>query len=84
MTRYINVDSVKFIGGDKEQIKGMGGFDDPTGILEVGKVYEVRSVIESGWSTEVKLRGIKGIFNSVLFVESETGKEVNYFPGEEC
>lgn len=57
----------KFIGCSKDQI-AWGGCDDPKGILQVGRIYEVEDVEIHSWHTKYILKGLPGgKFNSVCF-----------------
>ena len=57
---------VKYLGCDQDQIK-FGNCDDPRGLLEVGRVYEVEGREIHSWHTKLKIEGVKGWFNSVCF-----------------
>ena len=63
---------VRFLGGSKEQIAWASGADS-TGVLEVGKVYDVNRISDHSWHTRVYLIGFDHWFNSVMFdnVDSE-------------
>lgn len=52
-----------------------GGHDDPRGILEIGKEYELEEVIVHSCSTDIKLKDIDGLFNSVCFLEENDFEE---------
>ena len=54
----------------------MIGHGDVNGVLTVGKEYEVESVEVYSSYTLVKLKGIDGEFNSVLFAEKPSYKYV--------
>ena len=55
--------------------------DNPN-VLEVGKKYEVENVQVDSWYTLVKLAGMDGWFNSVLFEELEGYQPVKDSPSK--
>jgi hypothetical protein len=57
---------VKFIGCSKEQIQ-WGNNSDPTGVLEIGKIYKAIKVEVRSQHTKITLEGIPGRYNSVCF-----------------
>jgi|DEB0MinimDraft_6_1074348.scaffolds.fasta_scaffold03461_14 hypothetical protein len=62
----INVgDTVKFIGGSKEQ-RNWGG-TDPAYHLIIDHKYTVTNVEVRSQHTRIEVKGIQGVFNSVLF-----------------
>ena len=44
-----------------------GDHDDPRGVLEKGSIYEVEYQRVRAWTTDFKLTGIDGRFNSTCF-----------------
>lgn len=68
-------DKVRFLGGSPEQIKWAGG-GDPTGVLEVGQVYDVDRISVHSWHTRVYLIGFEKWFNSVMFERADDGEDV--------
>jgi hypothetical protein len=65
---YTEGDPVVF---QAEQDSNFWGGDNPNNILEVGGVYEVEKIDMQRFHTLVKLKGIKGYFNSVNFASSK-------------
>jgi hypothetical protein len=59
-------DLVKFIGCSKEQIQ-WGNNDDPTRVLEIGRIYKVINVEVHSQHTKITLEGVPGRYNSVCF-----------------
>jgi hypothetical protein len=59
-------DLVSYLGCDPDQIN-WGSNDDPTNVLIQGDVYYVEHVEVHSWHTKLKLRNVKGKFNSVCF-----------------
>jgi hypothetical protein len=59
-------DLVSYLGCSPEQIK-WGNCDDPNGILIQGDTYYVEHVEVHSYHTKLKLRGVRGKFNSVCF-----------------
>lgn len=60
---------VKFIGSSVEQVN-WGSNDNPDGILEVGKTYEVWNIEVHSWHTKIILTKFPHLkFNSVCFEE---------------
>ena len=59
-------DWVKFIGCSKEQIQ-WGNNDDPTRVLEIGRIYKVINVEVHSQHTKIRLEGVPGRYNSVCF-----------------
>ena len=59
---------VKYIGCTDEQVN-YRGHNDPRGVLQEGKTYEVARWNEFAWHTDVLLVDVIGRFNSVCFEE---------------
>ncbi len=60
-------DKVKFNGYDKVQAE-WGHGDDPRGKLVAGEKYTIAEVVdEGGWVTFIRLEGIEGRYNNVMF-----------------
>lgn len=59
-------EKVMYIGTTLDQIS-WGGNDDPRGVLETDKVYEVEASEIHSWHTKIKLVGVAGWFNSASF-----------------
>ena len=58
-------DIVRYNGGTESFA---ASYDDPS-CLKVGGAYRVAYVNVKNWTTDIKLVGVKGIFNSVWFDE---------------
>ena len=60
--------TVKYVSNPSQDQVNFGGCDDPTGILEIGKEYDVERWDIHSWHTKVILKDFpnKG-FNSVSF-----------------
>jgi len=69
--------------GTKVIFTGEGGYDidkETSGALERGKEYTVVSIPSMGQSNSlVKLKGISGTFNTVMFESIEPYKKFNWF-----
>lgn len=63
---------VKYLGTNGARISY---HDNPKGILEVGKLYELRNMEVYAWYTYFYLVGIQGRFNSVLFEGAKEERE---------
>jgi hypothetical protein len=59
----------KFVGNVSQAQINWGSHTDPRGLLEEGKVYDVKNIEVRSWHTKVFLKGYKGHFNSVWFEE---------------
>lgn len=59
-------DKVIFIGASVDQVR-WGSNDDPNEFLKEGDLAEIESVEVHSWHTKIRLKGIKGRFNSVSF-----------------
>ena len=64
------MDKAIFTGCTKDQIR-FGGNDDPNGILIEGQEYIIEDIDIHSHTSRIKLKGIKGQFNSVCFDFSE-------------
>lgn len=64
------MERVIYIGTSDEQVR-WGSNDDPRGVLQEGKEYEVEQAEVHSWHTKIKLVGIEGRFNSVSFKPKE-------------
>lgn len=56
-------DEVVFLGENGQ----IGDADRARKILTVGNIYEVKSVLDKGWSVELLLVGYNQSFNSTMF-----------------
>jgi len=60
---------VKYIGSTIEQVR-WGSYDNPEGLLEIGKVYQVLHKEVHAWHTKLTLKEFPKLkFNSVSFEE---------------
>jgi hypothetical protein len=66
-------DLIVFTGCSEEQ-RRFSESDDPVGVLDVGRTYEVDKVNVSSWYTNIMLTGIVGWFNSVCFRYADDDK----------
>jgi len=57
---------VRYVGCTDAQMK-FGGCNDPRPALMVEAIYSVEKQEVHSWYTKVKLKGIRGMFNSVCF-----------------
>lgn len=61
------MDKVIYKGTSDEQVR-WGGNDDPRGLLQEGREYEVEEREVHSWHTKLRLKGYPGkVFNSVCF-----------------
>ena len=63
-------DRVIYTGSSSEQ-RTFGRYTGDWNLLQVGKEYTVVDKKVHDWHTEIMLRGVRGSFNSVCFIEAD-------------
>ena len=63
-------DAIRYTLAPSDKQATWAGCDDPRGILTLGHIYTLEYVDIHSYHTKLKLVGVEGLFNSILFADA--------------